>query len=97
MRIHCLACGEERRLRGVAGHDGVQVTCLACGNIWLRNADFCDACGGSSMIDARVPLLQKSRGVQQSIIGYRTVKECRTCGAVTGDPKPPENYTKDDG
>ncbi|MGE3811166.1 MAG: hypothetical protein AB7I24_06430 [Candidatus Nanopelagicales bacterium] len=43
----------------------------------------------------RAPILQKSRGAQQSIIGYRTMKECTACGYQSGDPTPPENYVRD--
>lgn len=43
----------------------------------------------------RVPIIQKARGAQQSIIGYREVKECTSCGYQSGDPTPPENYTRE--
>ena len=36
------------------------------------------------MSDVRKPLLQKARGTQQSIIGYRTVKECPVCDRPQG-------------
>jgi transcription elongation factor Elf1 len=95
MKIACLACGEEKRLRGVRTDQGIQVTCGACGRSWLRTPYTCPGCGAETLTDTRVPILQKARGSQQSITGYRIVKECSACGTQTGDPTQPQPYTRD--
>lgn len=95
MQIRCLECGEQKALRGERLDRGIRVTCGSCGNVWLRTPDRCDECGATT-VEVRVPLLQKSRGVQQSIVGYRTVHECTSCGAATGSTAPPENYRRED-
>ena len=78
----CPACGETERLAGRRdGHD-VLIRCEACGQEWRRDLDVCPSCGSRTIADRREPLMQKARGTQQSIIGYRIVKECWTCGYV---------------
>jgi len=96
MKIHCFSCGAVKGLRGEKVDGGVRVSCASCGHSWLRHKDMCDSCGSDAVAMVRVPLIQKSRGVQQSIIGYRTIRECQACGAQTGSTAPPANYTKDD-
>lgn len=34
----------------------------------------------------RMPLLQKARGTQQSIIGYRSAQKCPACGWASEGP-----------
>jgi uncharacterized Zn finger protein len=96
MVIHCFQCGERKRLAGTRTPNGVRLRCQACGHEWERHPGLCDACGAERVSVVRLPLIQKARGAQQSIIGYRTVRECAACGASSGNTKPPENYTKDD-
>jgi len=78
--IRCPACGEVDRLRGTRDGDGIKIECQACGHAWKRDPDVCPACGRRSMTDRRVPLIQKARGTQQSIIAYRIARECAHCG-----------------
>lgn len=96
MTIHCFACGERKRLKGERTESGVRLRCEACGHEWERRPEVCDACGADRVTVVRLPLIQKARGAQQSIIGYRTVRECLVCGAQSGSTKAPENYTRDD-
>ena len=78
--IACPACGEEELLRGIRRGETVVVRCQGCGNEWSRDPDVCPRCGRRSIVDRREPLMQKARGTQQSIIGYRIVKDCYSCG-----------------
>lgn len=78
--IACPACGETERLHGSRRGDSIEIACDACGHVWERNPDVCPRCGKRTISDQRVPLVQKARGTQQSIIGYRIVKECYACG-----------------
>jgi len=78
--ISCPACGENEELSGEARDGAIWITCGACKTEWLRDPDRCEHCGERSIADRREPLIQKARGTQQSIIGYRIVKECWSCG-----------------
>lgn len=78
--IACTACGEQERLRGEPRGETILVRCEACGNEWARDPDICASCGKRTLSDQREPLIQKARGTQQSIIGFRIVKECYSCG-----------------
>lgn len=79
--ISCPSCGEAKRLRGEREGDAITITCLACEHRWVRDPGACSACGERTLTPVRVPLVQKARGTQQSIIGYRVVQECTSCGA----------------
>ena len=80
LQIECPRCSESHRLKGEQ-HDGViWVTCGGCGHRWPRDPDICPNCRSRSIADRREPLFQKARGTQQSIIGYRIVYECWSCG-----------------
>jgi uncharacterized Zn finger protein len=78
--LACPRCGEEERLRGERLAGSILIRCEACGNEWSRDPDVCPRCGLRTITDRREPLVQKARGTQQSIIGYRIVKECYACG-----------------
>ncbi len=78
--VVCPACGESERLRGERSGETISIRCEACGNEWVREQDVCPRCGRRTISDRREPLFQKARGTQQSIIGYRIVKECYGCG-----------------
>jgi Zn ribbon nucleic-acid-binding protein len=86
VNIACPECRATDRLRGQQ-HDGVIcITCGGCGHRWPRDRDICPGCGAKTIADRREPLLQKARGTQQSIIGYRIVYECWSCGYRSGAP-----------
>jgi DNA-directed RNA polymerase subunit RPC12/RpoP len=84
--IHCRACGARTpHLKGDRRPGLIHMTCKSCGNQWDRYPDSCCACGVRALVAIRVPLLQKARGTQQSIIGYATAYECTRCGAKTSN------------
>lgn len=80
MRFECPGCGADKGLRGTRDGDIVHVLCGGCGHAWDHDPWRCPTCGGR-LEAVRKPLLQKARGTQQSIIGYRTAKECPRCDA----------------
>lgn len=80
LSLVCPACGEAEDLRGERRGAVILVRCQACGHEWERDPDACPRCGSRSIVDRREPLIQKARGTQQSIIGYRIVQECGACG-----------------
>ncbi len=83
MKFACPECGETKRLRGEREADVVHISCQSCGHRWDHDTSACPNCG-ERMYAKRVPLLQKARGTQQSIIGFSTVKACPRC-------EPPED------
>lgn len=80
MDIVCPSCGEADRLRGERGDDGVTISCLACGNAWLRDlTPSCPTCGGTDLQPVPLAILQRGRGTQLSIVGTRTIRLCYVC------------------
>ena len=63
----------------------IWIACGSCGHEWPRDPDVCPSCGGRTIADRREPLMQKARGTQQSIVGYRIVYECWSCGYRSTD------------
>lgn len=86
IEIRCPQCGEGERLKGERTGRQIFVTCQACDHRWERHSDQCPSCGKRSLIPRRIPLLQKARGTQQSIIGYRMGRDCRSCGWSSDGP-----------
>lgn len=84
--VRCPQCGEAERLKGERRDGGIVVVCEACGHRWERHSDRCPQCGSRSLVPKRIPLLQKARGTQQSIIGYRMGKECNSCNWASEGP-----------
>ena len=82
--IACPACGETERLQGRRKDRDILIQCGACSHEWRRDLDLCPSCGKPTIADKRVPLMQKARGTQQSIIGYNVVAECWSCGHSGG-------------
>ena len=91
IEIRCPTCGEEENLRGTSRDGAIWITCEQCQTEWLRDPDRCDSCGKRTIADRREPLMQKARGTQQSIIGYRIVKECWSCGWAEDEGAPDES------
>ena len=82
--IHCRACDARTpNLTGERRAGFIHHTCKLCGNQWDRYPDSCTMCGERALAPIRVPLLQKARGTQQSIIGYTMAYRCTSCGAKT--------------
>lgn len=69
-----------RRERGArpGSEEVVRIRCLACEHEWAHDPWACPTCG-DRMHPERKPLLQKARGTQQSIIGFRIEKVCPRC------------------
>jgi uncharacterized Zn finger protein len=86
IEIQCPECGEGEHLKPNREGERIFITCEACGNRWERHTDRCPQCGNRSLVPRRLPLLQKARGTQQSIIGYRTGKDCTACGWSSSGP-----------
>jgi hypothetical protein len=78
--LTCPRCGEADDLRGETRDGTIWIRCQRCAHEWARDRDLCPACGRRSLADRREPLIQKARGTQQSVIGYRIVQECWSCG-----------------
>jgi predicted RNA-binding Zn-ribbon protein involved in translation (DUF1610 family) len=76
--FECPNCGEAKRLQGARRDEVVEIRCLACDHEWVHDPWGCPTCAGR-MHPERRPLLQKARGTQQSIIGYRIEKVCPRC------------------
>lgn len=86
IRIVCPSCGESQREQLKAerqGKDAIFIACLTCGHVWQRHPDDCPSCGKRTLTSVRKPLIEKARGTQQSIIGYRIAKECAACRWVS--------------
>jgi len=79
MRITCPSCGSGK-LKGRRDEDTevVHAVCQTCGHAWTHDPWACTRCGGRLHPERR-PLLEKARGTQQSITGYRTVRVCPSC------------------
>ncbi len=87
--VACPSCGATKGLKGTRQGEDIRATCTQCGHTWLRNPDRCPACGRRSLAPVRAPLYEKARGVQQSIMAYRVVKECQDCGHQMGHVSEP--------
>jgi ssDNA-binding Zn-finger/Zn-ribbon topoisomerase 1 len=86
IEIRCPECGEAERLKPRREGERIFIGCEACGHRWERHTDRCPRCGRRSLAPRRLPLLQKARGTQQSIIGYRMGKDCTACGWSSSGP-----------
>jgi len=86
IEIRCPRCGEEERLEPRREGERILISCEACGNDWERHSDSCPRCGSRSLVPMRIPVLQKARGTQQSIIGYRMGKQCNACDWASEGP-----------
>lgn len=86
--VACPECGEADRsnLKPERRDKWLQISCLTCGHEWDHNTELCPACGEAELAAVRMPLLQKARGTQQSIIGYRTARKCPACGWANEGP-----------
>ena len=80
IEIQCPKCGEREELQGERREGALWITCESCKAEWLRDPDVCPQCRKRSVFDRRDPLIQNARGTQQSIIGYRILRECWACG-----------------
>lgn len=82
--VECPECGETKALKGERDGQIVTIVCQSCGHTWVRDPDVCPECGARRIVQRRMPLYQKARGTQQSIIGYSIARECQECGWSSG-------------
>jgi hypothetical protein len=83
-KIECPKCGETKNLKGERDGQVITITCHTCEHSWVRDPDVCPSCGQRKIVRRRMPLYQKARGTQQSIIGYSVARDCRACGWSSG-------------
>jgi uncharacterized Zn finger protein len=91
--IVCPSCGERDRAKMTPRRDGklLYITCRSCGHHWQHSIDTCPGCGHEKLVPVRMPLLQKARGTQQSIIGYWMAQRCTNCGWTNANRPPDTN------
>ena len=78
----CPTCGETDALRGRADEDGaIEVTCLACGARWLRDARGCAVCGRAPGVALQQRMTRYARGTLLAVVGAREVTLCPECDA----------------
>jgi hypothetical protein len=96
--IVCPHCGEEERLLGRRGPEGIEITCESCSATFPRDAEStCATCGGKEVVQRPRALTQYSRGTQLSITGWSQILLCVACDAAmvarSGEGKPiPQHY-----
>ncbi len=82
MDIECPECVTDEYLNGVRRGDVIVVACEACGLSWERPAaPHCDRCESTDVVAYPVPLIERSRGSQQSITAMHIETLCRVCDA----------------
>ncbi len=88
LAVSCPACGEADRakLKPERREKWLTVICRSCGHRWEQNTARCPECEEAELVPVRMPLLQKARGTQQSIIGYRSAQKCPACGWASEGP-----------
>ena len=80
--VACPTCGESDDLAGTRTDAGIELTCGACGNAWLRSSsDRCSTCGSEDLQTVPLAIVERSRGTQLSVVGTRPVTLCSTCDA----------------
>lgn len=81
--LRCAACGETEALHGKKQGDEIEVTCERCGATWTRKPGaVCERCGGA-LEAQKEPIVERVRGTQMSLQGFRIVYRCPSCdGAV---------------
>jgi uncharacterized Zn finger protein len=86
--ISCPSCGQSDRAEMTPRREGdvLHVHCDACGHDWQHHIDRCPECGDRTLVPVRMPVLQKARGTQQSIIGYWIARRCTACGWSNAGP-----------
>lgn len=84
--IVCPACGEIEDLVGRRNDTQIDLTCERCGQQWSREtAPHCARCEGGDLQVVPVAIVEKSRGMQLSVVGIRTVDMCWQCDRDTID------------
>lgn len=96
--IACPTCAEDDDLSGTRRPDGtLEITCLACGAVWDRDAERrCRLCGSADLEYTPKPLWERGRGEQRTPAGKIAAYACWSCGGrdVTSAapvPGPPDH------
>ena len=97
----CPQCGEVENLVG-SGDDtageGIEVSCGACGSMFVRGVARCRSCGGSEWVPGTQQMTRHPRGTLLAVVGAREIKLCVVCDrsvlrqAEGRRPKVPEGY-----
>lgn len=78
--LTCATCGTDDHLRGEPEGSGIVITCGGCDATWRRDlTPRCPTCGDDDLLAEKLPVIDKSRGSQLSIVGLTTRYLCRTC------------------
>lgn len=78
--LRCGSCGETEALRGQRRGDAIQITCERCGETWTREPGVaCPRCGRKDLEVTKEPIVERVRGTQMALQGFRTVYRCPTC------------------
>lgn len=80
--VACPSCAEADDLSGRRRPDGaLEITCLACGTAWDRDAGRrCKLCGSDDLEYTPKPLWERGRGAQRTPAGAITAYACWSCG-----------------
>lgn len=81
MEIDCPSCGTDEHLDGERGDDDIiHITCRACGAEWDRDPNpTCPTCGNHDVRGVPQVIVDKARGTQLSVTGFRMVYLCPDC------------------
>jgi len=78
--IVCPACGEDDDLAGTPRDETIEITCGACGRVWVRDmTPRCADCDGDNVHAALKAIVERSRGTQLSIMSTEVVYLCADC------------------
>ncbi|MGH2377351.1 MAG: hypothetical protein ACRDGT_02640 [Candidatus Limnocylindria bacterium] len=78
--LRCAACGETEALHGKRRGDEIEVTCERCGATWTRKPGAaCERCGRKDLEVRKEPIVERVRGTQMAMQGFRTVYRCPSC------------------
>lgn len=78
--LRCPSCAETEALRGARRGEEIEITCERCGSIWSRApGGACPTCGGRDLEAVKEPIVERVRGTQMALQGFRIVYRCRIC------------------
>ena len=84
--LRCAACGETQALRGERSGESIRIVCERCGATWKREpGGTCPTCGGKDLEAVKEPIVERVRGTQMALQGFRTVYRCPSCDPRPGD------------
>lgn len=78
--LRCAACGETEALQGRRVGGDIEITCERCGSTWQRvPGGACPTCGRRDLEAVKEPLVERVRGTQMALQGFRIVYRCPSC------------------